>query len=289
MANATAVQKRILKALQNFAADSHTLLQQQRSSGAHPTQEWTNEFDNRARLQGALAEAATAGGVPIEWVSQASERGAKGIGWNTNLFLRPAAPIDRDGLLARLGADWDRLARFCGIYAAPSRFTPTEDLRPRDAVEDVISTVWRRSAQIGVLLGVDGTEADQHWPHQGWMETATSAAAAVTRDQLARQWSEIAATDITGYASQSIMLGRAGIRPDPRFAPPEPDAALSELERVNTLQTAPPVPFSDAAGMRIDAAVDATGAPHAHTGDDPLMNPPTFSHRPTPPAPGVEP
>lgn len=286
MANATAVQKRILKALQNFAADSHTLRQQQRASGTTTTPQQAKDFEDRARLQADFAAAATAGGVPPEWVKQASERGAKGIGWNTNLFLRPAAPIDRDRLLAGLGADCDRLARFCGIYAAHSRFTPAQDLRQRDAVENVISTLWQRSAQVGALLGVDAAEADQHWPHQGWMETAASAAAAVSRDQLARQWSEIAATDITGYASQSIMLERAGIRPDPQFAPPEPPAALSELERAQTPSAMQPL-FSD--GARIDAAVDATGTVNAHTGDDPLMNPPTFSHGPTPPVPGVEP
>ncbi|MFD5179416.1 hypothetical protein ACFWM1_26655 [Nocardia sp. NPDC058379] len=286
MANATTVQKRILKALQNFAADSHTLLQQQRADGAAPTPEQARNFEDRARLQADFADAAIAGGVPIEWVNQAGERGAKGIGWNTNLFLRPAAPIDRDGLLSRLGGDWDRLARFCGIHAAHTRSAPAEDPRQRDAVEHVISTLWRRSALVGALLGVDAADADQHWPLQDWMDTAASAAAEIGRDQLARQWSEIAATDITGYANQSIMLAQAGIRPDLQLAPPQPHTVLSELEQRPTSSAMQPL-FSD--GTRIDAAVTATGAADAHTGDDPLMNPPTFSHGPTAPEPGVEP
>ncbi|MEU3010112.1 hypothetical protein [Nocardia asteroides] len=286
MGNASTVQKRILKALQNFAADSHALLQQQRADGMPPTPEQSKDFEDRARLQADFADAAIAGGVPREWVSQASERGAKGIGWNTNLFLRPAAPIDRDSLLARLGADWDRLARFCGIHAAHTRFAPVEDLRQCGAVEHVISTLWRRSALVGALLGVDAADADQHWPLQDWMDTAASAAAEIGRDQIARQWSEIAATDITGYANQSTMLAQAGIRPALQLAPPEPHTVLSELEQRPASSAMQPL-FSD--GTRIDAAVTATGAADAHTGDDPLMNPPTFSHGPTSPAPGVEP
>ncbi|MFJ2834242.1 hypothetical protein ACIO52_02650 [Nocardia sp. NPDC087230] len=285
MVNATTVQKRILKALQNFAAESHTLLRQQRADGATLTPEQRKDFEDRARLQADFAEAAIAGGVPREWVSQAGERGAKGIGWNTNLFLRPAAPIDRDGLLSRLSGDWDRLARFCGIHAAHTRFAPAADLPQRDTVEHVISTLWRRSALVGALLGVDAAEGDQRWPLQGWMDTAASAAAEIGRDQVARQWSEIAATDITGYANQSIVLAQAGIRPDLQLAPPEPHTVLSELEQLPASSAMQPL-FSD--GARIDAAVDATGTANTHTGDDPLMNPPTFSHGATPPAPGVE-
>ncbi|MGS2811556.1 hypothetical protein [Nocardia sp. MW-W600-9] len=38
-------------------------------------------------------------------VDQARERGTKAIRWNTNLFLRRAALIDRDGLIDNLRAD----------------------------------------------------------------------------------------------------------------------------------------------------------------------------------------
>ncbi|MGS2811645.1 hypothetical protein [Nocardia sp. MW-W600-9] len=105
MANATTVQKRVLKALQNQAADSQKLLTTQRASGIEPTRDRTQNIHTRATLHTELAAAALAGGVPAEWVDQARERGTKAIRWNTNLFLRRAAPIDRDGLIDNLRAD----------------------------------------------------------------------------------------------------------------------------------------------------------------------------------------
>ncbi|MFD4433947.1 hypothetical protein [Nocardia sp. NPDC058497] len=253
------------------------MLDQQRGSGREPTQAWTENFGQRAIVHGELTAAAVAGGVPVEWVDQARARGTKRIRWNTNLFLRPAAPIDRDALLQQLGADYERLARFCGIHAAYSEFMPAQGSKLPSAVDNVVNTLWRRSTQIGVLLGVDGAQAAHYWPHQRWMETATAAAVGLGPDQLARQWHEIAATNIAGYAVQSMALSKAEIDPDPQFAAPEPETVLSALAQRDRQR---PVLFSDAAGAHISAAVDATASTSAHTDYDPLVNPPLFSDRP---------
>lgn len=277
MNEASRVHKRVLKTLQNQAADAQAMLDKQRRSGVEPTQAWTENFGQRAIMHGELATAAIAGGVPVEWVDQARARGTKGIRWNTNLFLRPATPVDRDALLRQLGADYDRLARFCGIHAAYSESMPAQRSKQPSAVDNVVNTLWRRSAQIGVLLGADGAEAAHYWPHQRWMETVTATAAGLGPDQLARQWHEIAATNIAGYALQSMSLSKAGIEPDPQFAAPEPETVLSALARRDTQR---PVLFSDAAGAHISVAVEATASTSTHTDYDPLVNPPLFSDRP---------
>ncbi|MFG1769040.1 hypothetical protein ACGFIX_05685 [Nocardia salmonicida] len=284
MANATAVQKRVLKALQNQAADSQKLLTTQRASGIEPTQDGTQNFHARATLHTELAAAALAGGVPAEWVDQARERGTKAIRWNTNLFLRRAAPIDRDALVDNLRADIDRLARFTGIHAAYTHGTGRHD-DTTATVNQTLTTLWRRSAQIGVLLGIDTDQARQHWPHQQWMKQASASAAGQNQAQLTQHWHAIANTDMTSYTAQSIALAAAGITPNPTIAPPEPIAILHALSDrdvgVGGL-------FSDAPGAHIGVAVEATRSPSAHTDYDADITAPVFSD-PEINYPGIDP
>ncbi|MGW5456773.1 hypothetical protein [Nocardia sp. NPDC003979] len=283
MANATTVQKRVLKALQNQAADSQKLLNTQRASGTEPTPEWTQDFQARATVHSELGAAAIAGGVPVEWVDQARERGTKGIRWNTNLFLRRAAPVDREALIDNLRTDIEHLARFTGIHAA---YRPIAAAHNSDTtkVGDILDTLWRRSAQLGVLLRVEA-EARQLWAHDTWIETAASAAAGLDEAGLAHQWRAIAATDISSCAVQARALAEAGIDPDSRIAPPEPSAVLDVLGdnhlRVIGL-------FSHAPGAQIDAAIGATGACAHDLDNDAWTTQPVFSD-PQTNYPGIEP
>ncbi|NKX91239.1 hypothetical protein [Nocardia coubleae] len=283
MANATTVQKRVLKALQNQAADSQKLLTTQRASGTEPTTEWTLDFQARATVHSELGAAAIAGGVPVEWVDQARERGTKGIRWNTNLFLRRAAPVDREALIDNLRTDIDHLARFTGIHAAYRPIAAAQNTGTA-GVDDNLDSLWRRSAQLGVLLGVDADEARQLWPHDRWIETAASAAAGLTEAGLAHQWRAIAATDISSCAVQARALAEAGIDPDSRIAPPEPSAVLDVLgdNHVRVIGL-----FSHGPGAQIDAAIGATGV-GAHEFDSGWTTQPVFSD-PQTNYPGIEP
>ncbi|MFD4351544.1 hypothetical protein ACFWPX_03245 [Nocardia sp. NPDC058518] len=284
MANATTVQKRVLRALQNQAADSQKLLNTQRASGIEPTPAWTQDIQERTVLHGELAAAAVAGGVPAEWVDQARERGTKGIRWNTNLFLRRAAPIDREALVVGLGADIDRLARFTGIHAAYTRVTG-RDGDTAATVDATLTTLWRRSAQIGVLLGVDTDEARQRWPHQQWARQASTSAAGLTEAELSQHWRAIANTDMTSYTAQSIALTAAGIKPDPTFAVPDP---MSILDTLSDRHVGVSGLFSDAPGAHIGAAVDATRSQSADTDYDADITAPVFSD-PQANYPGIDP
>lgn len=276
VSNAMSAQRRVLRALQNQAADAASLLGQQQASGTEPSPAWSGDMASRANRRNELAAAAEAGGVPLAWIDQACERGAKNIRWNTNLFLRPASPADRNTLLEKLGADYALLARFCGLHASYGPFAATTDPTTWNTVDRVVTTLWQRSTQIGVLLGVDGTEAQQHWSAAEWTATAAAAATGLSPDQLAHQWRQIAATDMTSYSTQALALSKAGITPDPQFAPPDPSTVLATLAQHHLH---PQVLFSDAGGAQIEAAVAATGT---QTGDltepDPLMAPPAFSH-----------
>lgn len=283
MANATAVQKRVLKALQNQAADSQKLLTTQRASGTEPTPEWTLDFQARAMLHSELGAAAIAGGVPVEWVDQARERGTKGIRWNTNLFLRRAAPVDREALIDNLRTDIKHLARFTGIHAAYRPIAAAQNTGTA-GVDDNLDTLWRRSAQLGSLLAVDADEARQLWPHDRWIETAASAAAGLTEAGLAHQWRAIAATDLSSCAVQARALAEAGIDPDSRIAPPEPSAVLDVVgdNHVRVIGL-----FSHGPGAQLDAAIGATGV-GAHELDSGWATQPVFSD-PQTNYPGIEP
>lgn len=284
MANATTVQKRVLKALQNQAADSQKLLTTQRASGTEPTPEWTLDFQARALLHSELGAAAIAGGVPVEWIDQARERGTKGIRWNTNLFLRRAAPVDREALIDNLRTDIEHMARFTGIHAAYRPIAAAQNTGTA-SVDDNLDSLWRRSAQLGVLLGVDADEARQLWPHDRWIETAASAAAGLTEAGLTHQWRAIAATDISSCAVQARALAEAGIDPDSRIAPPEPSAVLDVLgdNHVRVIGL-----FSHGPGAQIDAAISATGAYTHDLDNDGWATQPVFSD-PQTNYPGIEP
>ncbi len=273
MANATTIQKHLLRALQNQAADTQKLLNNQRASGSEPAPAWTQDVQNRTMLHAELAAAAVAGGVPAEWVDQARERGTKAIRWNTNLFLRRAAPIDREALVNAVGTDIDRLARFAGIHAAYAHVAGRDD-DTAAIVDETLTTLWRRSAQIGVLLGVDTDEARQRWPHQQWMRQASASAAGLSQAELVQHWRAIANTDMTSYTAQSIALTAAGIKPDPTIAAPDPMAILDTLSDRNIGVSGL---FSDAPGAHIGAAVDATRSQSAHTGYDAEVAAPVFS------------
>ena len=283
-ANATTAQKRVLRALQNQVADTQAMLNTHRARGSELTSARPQDFQQRTMLHTELAAAALAGGVPAEWVDQARERGTKAIRWNTNLFLRRAAPIDRDALVDDLRADIDRLARFTGIHAAYTHITGRHD-DTTATVDQTLTTLWRRSAQIGVLLGIDTDQARQHWPHQQWIEQASASAAGQTQAQLTQHLHAIANTDMTSYTAQSIALAAAGITPNPTIAPPEPIAILHALSErdvgVGGL-------FSDAPGAHIGAAVEATRSQSAHTDYHADITPPMFSD-PQINYPGIDP
>ncbi|APE37176.1 hypothetical protein BOX37_28245 [Nocardia mangyaensis] len=284
MANATTVQKRVLKALQNQAADAQKMLNVQRASGIEPAQDRTQSFHARAILHTELAAAALAGGVPAEWIDQARERGTKAIRWNTNLFLRRAAPVDRGALVDNLRADIDRLARFTGIHAAYTHGTGRHD-DTTASVDQTLTTLWRRSAQIGVLLGIDTEQARQHWPHPQWIEQASASAAGQTQAQLTQNWHAIANTDMTSYTAQSIALAAAGITPNPTIAAPDP---LAMLDTLSGRDVGVSGLFSDAPGAHIGAAVEATRSQSAHTDYDADITAPMFS-APEINYPGIDP
>ncbi|MEV6362150.1 hypothetical protein [Nocardia asteroides] len=286
VSNATSAQRRVLRALQNQTADAASLLGQQQASGNEPSPAWSRDMASRANQRHELAAAAEAGGVPLAWIDQARERGAKNIRWNTNLFLRPARPVDRNTLLEKLGADYALLARFCSLHASYRQVAATTEPTTWNTVDQVVTTLWQRSTQIGVLLGVDGPEAQQHWPAAEWTATTAAAATGLSTEQLAHQWRQIAATDMTSYSTQALALSKAGIIPDPQFAPPDPSTALATLARPDLHL---PVLFSDAGGAHIEAAVAATGPQAGDRGEpDPLMNPPEFSHERHRDTPGAE-
>ncbi|MBF6212178.1 hypothetical protein IU487_14165 [Nocardia puris] len=284
MKDATAVHKRVLKALQNQAADSQNLLNAQRASGTEATPEWTQDFQARAMLHSELGAAAIAGGVPVEWVDQARERGTKGIRWSANLFLRRHAPVDREALIDNLCTDIDHLARFTGIHAAYRPLAAAHNSET-GSVDDVLNTLWRRSAQVGVLLRIGADEARQLWSPNTWIEKAASAAAGLTDAELAHVWLAIAATDISSCAVQARALAAGRIEPDPVIAPPEPAAVLDVLgdnrPRVIGL-------FSHAPGAQIDAAISATEASAHHLDNDGWTTQPEFSD-PRTNYPGIEP
>lgn len=275
MSKPTRQQRQVLSALQNQAASLHTMRARQLAYGGTPSIAWHRSHDNRAAQHQALSTAALAGGVPAEWIDHVRERGRNGMRWRAGAFLRPALPVDRTALLARLDGDACVLAVATGVHALYRDRDPiraASEIGSSQAVERGLRTRAQRLGLLAGLLQVNGREAEAMWGRSRWLEIAVTATADLSVTDLREQWCEMARADSTGPRLEAIALADAGITPEPGV--PDLDRVLDLV--VDHAQRQQPV------GAVIEDAIAATRPePTAPIGLEPESADlsPIFSHR----------
>ncbi|MGW5569854.1 hypothetical protein ACWEVD_01530 [Nocardia thailandica] len=223
MSKPTPQQRKVLSALQNQAASLHTMLTRQADHGGTPSTAWQRSYDNRASQHHALATAALAGGLPMEWIDHVRERGQKAMRWRAGAFLRPAEPVDRDALLHRLDGEACVLAVGIGVHAHyrhRDTVRAASEMGTTHAVERNLRLAAQRIALVAGLLQLDPAEAEKLWTGTRLLDIAATATADLSVTDLRERWRDMANTDINLVRREATALADAGITPVTNF----PDA-----------------------------------------------------------------
>ncbi|MGW5440559.1 hypothetical protein [Nocardia asteroides] len=218
MSKPTRQQRQVLSALQNQAASLHVMRARQLEYGGTPSIAWHRSHDNRAARHQALAAAALVGGVPAEWIEHVRERGRDGIRWRAGAFPRPAQPVDRTALLARLDGDVRVLAVATGVHALYRDRDPiraSSEIGSSQAAERGLRTRAQRLGLLAGLLQVDGPEAEALWGRTRWLDIAVAATEDLPVTDLRERWCEMLRADSTGPRLEVIALAEVGITPVP--------------------------------------------------------------------------
>ncbi|MFD4434236.1 hypothetical protein, partial [Nocardia sp. NPDC058497] len=219
--------------------------------------------------------AARAGGGPHEWIDHVRERGQDGIRGRAGAFLRPAQPVDRAALLARLDGDVCVLAVATGVHALYLHRDPimaAAEIGSSQAVERSLRTRSQRLGLLAGLLQVSGPEAETLWGRTRWLDVAVIATRDLSVADLRERWCEMARADSTGPRLETTALAEAGIAPAPGL--PDPYHVLDMVVDHAQRQRPP--------GVLIEAAVAATRPVQIAPTEgepDPADLLPLFSHR----------
>ncbi|MEV0768528.1 hypothetical protein [Nocardia salmonicida] len=279
MSAATANQAKVLRALQNGAAAVQVMLERERTSGLERSVRQLRQFQDRGVAHAELAIAAQAGGVPPEWIAQARERGTKGIRWRAGMFLRTAAPVDREQLLTALDTDVARLASWTVLHAA--RSGGGIEIGTTTTVARNLRALWSRTCTVAALLDVTAEESHDRWAQSVWTAVDAAHREGLSDAAITANWRAIVHEDLSRYRVQATALAAAGIEPGSNIGPSHPDTAIAAISSriVGPGESGAVSYVSSTSGAQITQAVEAALQPSRDLADDPRMQPPTFSDR----------
>ncbi|MFF0532897.1 hypothetical protein ACFYT3_31565 [Nocardia amikacinitolerans] len=278
MRSPTRAQVKVLKAVQNQSVNLSALhaaaSEHQQQTGQRPPPAWFAEFHNHSVAREALTEAALAAAVPRAWLDHVRDRGARGIAWRADLYLRAPEPIEWDQVLGGLDRDVARLRAWTALDAAYPRAGDGDGVR----LEAHLRALHTRTAGVMNLLGLTAEQGQQLWgTDHDWVQASVAMLDGVTAEGVAQRWHIAVHTDINGYALQAAALAEAGIAIDTAAALPP----LAELRAGIGAAVAPPQPLfrsPAAAGHDVEAAVDAANLTYSPELDHETASaPPVFS------------
>ncbi|WP_067837306.1 hypothetical protein [Nocardia lijiangensis] len=253
----TRAQVKVLKSLQNQSVTVSGMLatatEHQQRTGQPPSRAWYADYHDHAVAREALTEAALAGGVPRAWIDHVRERGARGISWRADLYLRAPEPVDWDRVLGGLDNDVLRLREWTALDAAhpqPGHTHPT-------GLDHNLHALHTRITGVANLLGLTTEQGQQLWgSDQEWVQASVAMLDGVPAEAVAQRWQQAARTVTSGYTLQARTLAEAGIPTDTAAALPQ----LDDLTPRIAATVKPPQPlFRSALSVdeEIEAAVDA--------------------------------
>ncbi|MBF6339760.1 hypothetical protein IU450_28295 [Nocardia abscessus] len=279
----TRAQVKVLKSLQNQTLFLNrmvaTATERQQRTGQRPPQSWYEDFHRRAILREELTTAAHAGGVPRAWIDHVGERGARGIHWRADLYLRAPEPRDWDRILGGLDADVQRLREWTALDAAYRQINPATETGVATDFDRNLRALRTRTAGVANLLGLTAEQGQQLWgTTSDWVQAGHTTLDGVPAERLVQRWQAVAHTDSSAYALQATALAAAGITIDTAAALPDHEDLAPGISAALTLPQ--PLFRSAATGADIDTAISAanlTSSPDI----DPLLGPAEFSDAPT--------
>lgn len=278
----TRAQVKVLKSLQNQTLFLNRMLatatERQQRTGQRPPQSWYEDFHGRAILRVELINAAHAGGVPRAWIDHVGERGARGIHWRADLYLRAPELRDWDRILGGLDADVQRLREWTALDAAYRQINPAVETGVA-GFDRTLRALWTRTAGVANLLGLTAEQGQQLWgTTSDWVQAGHTTLDGVPAGRLVQRWQSVVHTDNSAYALQATALAAAGITIDTAAALPDHEDLASGIGAALILPQ--PLFRSAATGADIDTAISAASLTSS-PGIDPLLGAAEFSDAPS--------
>ncbi|MGW5440553.1 hypothetical protein [Nocardia asteroides] len=271
------IQARLLKAVQNLAADNWR--ETHRAAGGElPVASRAHiEVGNRAREQ--LEQVAIAVGVPSSALAYHRAVGARGQRYRPGQALLSTERITRDDLLDSYRRQVYDLQDSAGIGAAAG----VRDLLDHSifaAYRQALGVAWQQAGAIAYVLDLSEAERATAWTRgtSTWVRAVAERAAAVDQKVLLSRLVHTAAADPSAALVPLAVLAEAGITGSDIIAqmPIGPDEMVEHITTV--IRALPPVPDHS-----IDTAIAATGI-DIHNDPDPAAPDPNVV-----PPPGATP
>ncbi|MGW4325938.1 hypothetical protein ACWEKR_08620 [Nocardia sp. NPDC004573] len=231
MITPTRAQTRLLKAVQNRSRVIAAMLTEAEGFDGSPTQEWFSTYQHHAITRADLIAAATAGGVPTEWLDQAQARGERGIGWRADLYLATPGPTDWDRILGDLTGDVARIQEWEVLDAANRQLHAHDPGGASASLRTNLSALHMRTAGVANLLGLTADQGTQLWGElDDWARSAAATLDGLPAEQIRHRWHAAADTDTRAWAGQATALATdARIAVDTSPALPAPAALRTAI------------------------------------------------------------
>jgi len=207
------IQLRLLKAIGTQAQAAFTetrTTERADQQGQRLSVGWYEDVQRRGELRGALESAASAGGVPQEWIDLARTRGEYGMAWRRDVHWRDPAQIDRAALVSELGSDVLSVLGMAAVGAAYSEWGARNEVGTAQLFDRKLHRLGERVRAVSTLLAVTAEEAAP-WNTDRLLTAAAGAVGHADRDEVADWWRSYASTDREAYEGQAHALAHAGI------------------------------------------------------------------------------
>jgi len=219
---------------------------------------WLVAYHHHALARADLATAATAGGVPQEWIDHVQSLGERGIAWNPKSALREPGPTDWDRILTDLTTEVARIQEWEALDVAYHRLEHPTGNTASAGLRTGLEAVRMRTAGVANLLGLTTDLSVELWGDvSDWARYAAMTIDAVPAEQIIHRWHAATATDTRAYAGQATTLAEAGIPVDAAAAfPPTADLRAAIHTELSDIR-----PQFVSTGTSLSSAVQAAITP----------------------------
>ncbi|WP_327116504.1 hypothetical protein OHB12_04775 [Nocardia sp. NBC_01730] len=282
---------RLLERIQNTSADhvrvllqGHPTYEPQHGSGEIPMQTWRTHLRALAADQHEIEIHASAVGVPAAAITEARERGERGLRWGDSVHSPPTMRHGQDPVRAHMvegaAADVWQLEHMAAISVAhrlrsiDARFPP--DPQAHQQFDRNMAALWRRANDTGHVIGLTGDEHAELWGRdwQGWKQLVGATVHRYSDAALHERWRAYAWGGIEHEARRGIDNLAAGA------ALERPGAGPQTLEELIGRATEAVINGHDGTGTQISAAIgdalphDVIGPWVSQADGEPVLRPP---------------
>lgn len=251
----TPAQARVLHALHRHSRATAELLAQAKEFDGPAPESWLIAYHHHAVTGEDLTAAATAGGIPPAWITQARTDGEHGTAWPSTPQLAVPSPTDWDRILTDLSTDVARIQQWEALEVAYRQLRPDEPVSPQ--LRSGIEALRMHTAAVANLLGLTGEDGAVLWGDASdWARNGAAPLHEATPEQIIDRHRIAVAADTRAHGGQATALAvEARI---PGYSPALASTHAVGRALATELAALPPsVTPATAVDMAVDAALSA--------------------------------